>query len=172
MSVSRNNSTTPQSRPDILLNRIIRNICPQSILHLHNPSQNFLIRKSMKRSGKTIQPSRKRQHWTRQCRPDKMCSMSRNIPSFMIGMDGQIQSHEFDELFVFTVAHQMGEIVSVIFTLVDGLEFAVFVDVTVDAGGDGGEFGDEGHGVFKDIFPVFLLVDTLCIGLSESGSMF
>jgi hypothetical protein len=66
----------------------------------------------------------------------------------------------------------MREIVAVIFTLVDGREFAVFVDVTVDAGGDGGEFGDEGHGIFKGVFPVFLLVDTLCVGLSESGFMF
>ena len=66
----------------------------------------------------------------------------------------------------------MGEIVAVVFTLVDGGEFAVFVDVTVDTGGDGGEFGDDGHGVFKGILPVFLLVDTLCVGLSESGFMF
>ena len=90
----------------------------------------------------------------------------------MIGMDGQVQSHEFDELFVFAVAHEMSEIVAIVLALVNGGEFAVFVDVAVDAGGDGREFGDERHGVFKCVFPVFLLIDTLRIGLCECGFMF
>ena len=90
----------------------------------------------------------------------------------MVSMDRQIQSHEFDELFVFAVAHEMREIVAVVFILVDGGEFAIFVDVAVDTCGDGGKFGDEGHGVFKGVFPVFLLVETLGIGLSERGFMF
>ena len=101
-----------------------------------------------------------------------MCGMSRNITTFMIGMDRQVQSHQFDKLFVFAVSHQMGEIVSVIFIFDDAGKFSALVDVLVDSGGNSRKFGDQGHGIFEGVFPVFLLVDTFGVSLGKGGLMF
>jgi hypothetical protein len=65
MAVSGDDTTTLQSRPNVFFDRIIRDIHTNSILHLHNPSQDFLIGESVKWACKTIQPSSQRQHGTR-----------------------------------------------------------------------------------------------------------
>jgi hypothetical protein len=74
-----------------------------------------------------------------------MGRMSRDIASLMVRVDSQVQSHQLDEIGVFTETHEVSEIVAVILVLFDGGEFSVFVDVAVDSGCDGGELGDKGH---------------------------
>lgn len=98
--------------------------------------------------------------------------MGRNITTFMIGVDGQVQSHQFDELFIFAVSHQMSEIVSVIFILDDAGKFSTLIDILVDSGGDTREFCDHGHGILEGVFPVLLLVNTFGISLGEGGLVF
>jgi hypothetical protein len=145
VTVSGDNTTTLQSRPNILFDGIIGDIHSDSILHLHNPSQDFLIGKTVKRASKTIQPSRQRQHGTRQRRSNEMSRMSRDIPTLVIRVDGQVQSHQLDEIGVFAESHEVGEIVAIVLILFDDGELSVFVDIAVDSGCDGGEFGDKGH---------------------------
>ena len=46
---------------------------------------------------------------------------------------------------------------------------AVLEDVAVDAGGDGGQLGDEVHGVLEGVLPVLVLLHALGVGLGEGG---
>ena len=71
--------------------------------------------------------------------------MSADIAAFMIRVDGEIQSHQLDEVFVLTEAELVGKVVGVILVLLHGGYFAIFVDVAVDSSGDGGQLGDEIH---------------------------
>ena len=98
--------------------------------------------------------------------------MGRNIATFMISVDSQIQSHQFDELLILAVSHQMSEVVSVILVLDNRGHLAALVHVLVDSGGDGREFGDQRHGIFKCVFPVFLLIETFGVGLGKGGLVF
>ena len=66
----------------------------------------------------------------------------------------------------------MSEIVSVILVFDNGGHLAALVHVLVNSGGNSREFGDQGHGIFKCVFPVFLLVETFGVGLGKGGLLF
>lgn len=172
MSVARDDTAALESRPDVILDSLIGDIRSNLILHLHDPSQDFLVGKTVKRASQTVQSSSKRQHRTRQCRANQMGCMRRDIATLMIRVDRQVQSHQLDELLVLAVSHQMGEIVSVILVLDNRRHLAALVYVLVDSGGDGREFGNQRHGVFKSVFPVLFLIETLGVGLCKSGLLF
>ena len=101
-----------------------------------------------------------------------MGCMRRDIATLMIRVDRQVQSHQLDELLVLAVSHQMGEIVSVILVLDNRRHLAALVYVLVDSGRDSRELGNQRHGVFKGVFPVLFLIETLGVGLGKSGLLF
>ena len=172
MAVTGNDTTALQGGPDVFLDGVIRDICADGILHLHDPSKDFLVGETVKRTGETVQSSSEGQHGTRQGGTNEMGRVSRDITTLMIGMDSQIQSHQFNELIILTESHQMSEIVSVILVFFDGGEFTVLVHVAVNSGCDGGKLGDQGHGILESVFPVFLLVETLGISLGKGRLLF
>ena len=54
VSISRNNTSALQGRPDVILDSLIRNIGSNFLFHLEDPSQDFLIGETVKRASKTI----------------------------------------------------------------------------------------------------------------------
>ena len=87
----------------------------------------------------------------------------------MIRVDGEVESHELDELGVLSESEEGGQVLGVIGGRVDGGELVSSVGVSVDSSSDVGELGDEVHGVIEGGLPVLSLVDSVLVGLSEGG---
>ena len=55
MTVTRNNLTALQRRPDVLLDCFVTSILPNLGLHLCEPDEHFLVREAVQRTSETIQ---------------------------------------------------------------------------------------------------------------------
>ena len=74
-----------------------------------------------------------------------MSSVSTDIAAFVVGVDCEIQSHQFDEVFIFAESELVGEVVGVVLVLLYSGHFAIFVNVAVDSGGDSWQLGNQIH---------------------------
>jgi len=92
-----------------------------------------------------------------------------DIAALVIGVDGEVQAHQLDEVLVLRETELVGQVERVVLVLLDGRDLAVLVDVAVDLGGNGRELRDEVHGVLKGVLPVLGLLHALCVGLGEVG---
>lgn len=95
--------------------------------------------------------------------------MSADVSTLMVRVDGQVQTHELNEVIVVTKAELVGQVVGVILVLLDRSDLAVLEDVAVNLRGDSRKLGNEVHGILEGVVPVVLLVDTFSVGLGESG---
>lgn len=121
----------------------------------------------MQGASKTVQTSRQRQERRAQSAADQVSRMGADVASLVVRVDGQVQAHQLDEVLVAPEAELVGQVESIVLVLLDSGNLAILEDIAVDAGGDGGELGDEIHGVLKGVLPVLLLVNALRIGLRE-----
>ncbi len=87
----------------------------------------------------------------------------------MIRVNGDVQSHQFNEFLVITETEQSRQVGRVILVLVDGGEFTITVNVPEDSTGNVGQLGDQIHGVIKGGLPVISLVNTVRVSFSEGG---
>lgn len=87
----------------------------------------------------------------------------------MVRVDGNVQPHQLDKLLIVTVTEQGSQVGRVILVGVNGGHLAITVNVSEDSSGNVGELGNEVHGIVKGGLPVLLLVDTIRVGLGESG---
>jgi hypothetical protein len=85
----------------------------------------------------------------------------------VVGVDGQVQAHQLNEVLVLGEAELVGQVETVVLVGLDRSDLSILVDVAVDLGSDGGELGDQVHGVLEGVAPVVLLVDTLGVRLGE-----
>jgi hypothetical protein len=90
-----------------------------------------------------------------------------NVTTFVIRVDGEVKTHQFDKVLVVFVTQELGEVVRVILIGIDGRELTILVEVTVDTGGNLRELGDQVHGILKSRIPVLGLVDTLRVSLGK-----
>ena len=65
-----------------------------------------------------------------------MGGVSTDIAALVVGMNCEIQSHQFDEVLVLAESELVGEVVGVVLVLLYSGHFAIFVDIAVDSGGD------------------------------------
>jgi hypothetical protein len=93
----------------------------------------------------------------------------RDVTTLVVRVDGNVQPHQLDKLLIVTVTEQSSQVGRVILVGVNGGHLAITVDVSKDSSGNVGEFGNEVHGIVEGGLPVFLLVDTIRVGLGESG---
>lgn len=121
----------------------------------------------MERTSQTVQTSGEREHGGAQSATNKVGGVSTDVATLVVGVDGQVKTHELNEVVVVAVAELVGQVVGVILVLLDRSDLAILEDVAVDLGSDGGQLGNEVHGVLEGVVPVVLLVDTLGIGLGE-----
>jgi hypothetical protein len=99
----------------------------------------------------------------------KGSSTHRDVTTLVVRVDSDVQSHQLDKLLVVAETEQSSQVGRVVLVLVNGGELAVTVDVSEDTTSDVGELGNEVHGVIEGGLPVFTLVDTVRVGLGESG---
>ena len=59
-------------------------------------------------------------------------------------VNGDVQTKQVDKVLVFAESEQVRKIPGIVLVRVDSGDFALAVDVTEDASGDGGKFGDAG----------------------------
>ncbi|KAH3662858.1 hypothetical protein OGATHE_004434 [Ogataea polymorpha] len=93
----------------------------------------------------------------------------RHVTTLVVGVNGQIQSHKFKELWVGAVTKHVGKVSTVVQAGVHGGNLTVLEHVSVDSGGDDWQLGQKLDGVFVGVLPVLFFVDTCCICLGELG---
>ena len=123
----------------------------------------------MERTSQTVETGGEREHGGAQSATDQVGGVSANVTTLVVGVDGEVETHELNEVAVAAEAELVGQVEGVVLVLLDGSNLAVLEDVAVDLGGDGGQLGDEVHRVLEGVVPVLLLVDTLGVGLGEGG---
>lgn len=95
--------------------------------------------------------------------------MSRDVATFVIGVDGEVQTHKFNKVLVAFEAQELREVVRVVLVGFNFGQLAILVDVAVDASSNLGQLGNQVHSVLKGRLPVLGLVDTLRVGLCKDG---
>ena len=167
VTVSGDNLAGVEGGPQVVLDGLVTQVVANRGLHLREPVQNLLVGQSVERTSQSVETSREGEHGGAQGATNKVGSVSADVTTLVVGVDGQVQTHQLNEVAVAAEAKLVGQVEGVVLVLLDRSNLAVLEDVTVDLGGDGGQLGDEVHGVLEGVAPVFLLVDTLGVGLGE-----
>lgn len=130
------------------------------VLEFLNPFQDFLIGQPVQRTSQRVEAGTVRQEWIGQCGSDQVCGVCRRIPAFVIGVDAQIQAHEFVETRI-VVSEHATEIGTVIERCVFGkVGVLVKVHVAVNGSRNFGQFGDATQNVLKAILVIIRFGDT------------
>jgi len=167
VTVTWNDTAAVEGVPEVLLDVLIRKVISNGLLHLSEPVENLLVGQSVERTSKTLETSRERQEWGGESRADQVSGVGTDVSTFVIGVDDEVESHEVNKVLVLAETELVGEVPCVVLILLDSGDLSILVDVSVDLGSDGWELSDEIHGIIVEVAPVVLLVDTLCVGLSE-----
>lgn len=93
--------------------------------------------------------------------------VSRDVTTFVIRVDGEVETHQFNKVLVALEAQELGEVVRVILVGLNLSELTILVDVTVDTSSNLGELGNQIHGILKGRIPVLRLVNTFSVSLGE-----
>jgi hypothetical protein len=167
VAVTGDNTAGVQGGPEVVLDGRVAEVVANGLLHLSEPVEDLLVGQTVKGTGQTLETSGERQHRGGQSGADQVGGVGGDVATLVVGVDGQVQTHQLNEVLVAGEAELVGQVVGVILVLLDRGDLAIFEDVAVDAGSNGGQLGDEVHGVLEGVGPVLLLVDTLGVGLGE-----
>ena len=167
VTVSGDNLAGVEGGPQVVLDGLVTQVVANRGLHLREPVQNLLVGQSVERTSQSVETSSEGEHGGAQGATNKVGSVSADVTTLVVGVDGQVQTHQLNEVAVAAEAKLVGQVEGVVLVLLDRSNLAVLEDITVDLGSDGGQLGDEVHGVLEGVAPVFLLVDTLGVGLGE-----
>ena len=121
----------------------------------------------MEGTGKPVKGSGERQEGVGKSGSDKVTGVGRDVSTFVVRVDGNVQPHELNELLVVSETEESGQVGRVIRVLVNLGKLSVNVDVSEDSAGNVGELGNEVHGVIESGLPVVTLVDTVRVGLGK-----
>jgi len=170
VTVARDDSTTLERVPDEFSELFVGNFVGAKVSdELSEPNKDFLVGKTVKRSSQTVQSGGERKVRVRESRADQVRGVGRDVATFVIGVDGEVKSHELDELGIIESDH-VAVVGGPVKARVSGGKVTVLaVEVVEDLSGDGRKVGDAVHAIFVDIFPVGGLVDTLGVSLGELG---
>ncbi|KAH6504371.1 hypothetical protein HBI55_012730 [Parastagonospora nodorum] len=169
VAVSRNDLAGLEGRPQVILDGLVAEVVANSLLHLLEPDEDFLVGQSVERTSKTVQTSSEREVRRAERAADQVRGVGADVSTLVVGVDGEVQTHQLNEVLVLGETELVGQVERVVLVLLDGCDLAVLVDVAVDLRGDGGKLGNEIHGVLKGVLPVLALLHALSIGLGEVG---
>jgi hypothetical protein len=167
VTVARNDATSVESRPKVVSDGLVAEVITDDLLHLGEPVEDLLVGKTVQGTGKTVETSRERQEGRAEGTADKVGGVGADVATLVVSVDGQVKTHELNEVGVLAEAKLVGEVEGVILVLLDGSDLSALEDVLVDARSDVGKLGNEVHGVLESVAPVLLLVDTLGVGACE-----
>ena len=167
VTVTGNDLTGVQSGPQVVGDRLVSKVVANSLLHLGEPVQDFLVGKTVKRTSQTLETGREGEHGGAQSGTNQVGGVGADVTTLVVRVNGQVQTHEFNKVLVAREAELVGQVERVVLVLLDSRDLAILEDVAVDLSGDGGQLGDQVHGVLESVGPVLLLVNTLGVGLGE-----
>lgn len=167
VAISRNNLASLKSGPEVIGDSLVAKIVANGSLHLCEPVQDFLIGKTVERTSKTVETSSDREHGGAESRTNQVSSVCADVATLVVGVDGEVESHQFDEVVVLAETELVGEIERVILVFLDRGNLSTLEDVLVDSGSNCGELGNQVHGILEGVAPVFGLLHSLSIRLSE-----
>lgn len=167
VAVTWNDLAGLEGGPEVLLDLLVREVVADGGLHLLEPVKDLLVGKTVERTGKTVKTGGQGEHWGGEGRADQVGGVGGDVATLVVGVDGQVETHELDEVGVLGETELVGKVVTVVLVLLNSWNLAVLEDVAVDASGDGWELGNEVHGVLEGVLPVLGLLHTLGVGLGE-----
>lgn len=177
VTVTGDDLTGLEGGPDVLTDLIIGDLIgvTEGLTHLHNPTEDLLVGETMKGTGETIEASGEGEVGIGEGGTDEVSGMSGDVTTFVIRVDGEVETEELDELGV-REAEGGGEVLAVIGGGVDegggrASEVTTVEDITVDTGGNGDELGNQVHRVLIGVLPVLGLGDTPLVGLGKGRVM-
>lgn len=169
VAVTGNDTARLEGVPEVLGDVLVGKVGADGLLHLGEPVEDLLVGETVEGTGKTVQASGEREVGRGEGRADQVGGVGGDIATLVVSVDGQVETHELNEVLVLSEAELVGQVVGVVLVLLGGGDLAVLVDVAVDAGGNVGELADEVHGVLESVLPVLGLLHALGVGLSEVG---
>lgn len=167
VTVTGNNTTSVKSVPEVLLNDLRGNLVTNRVLHLKNPLKDLLVGTAVERAGKTVETSGKRKEGGREGRANKLGGVGRDVTTLVVSVDGEVKTEKLNKLLRVTETKLGSKVLRVIGRSVGGAELTILEAVSVDAGSNGRELGNEVDRVFISVGPVLLLVDTSLVSLGE-----
>lgn len=167
VTVTRHNTARVQCRPKVVGNVLVAQVVTNRLLHLSEPVEHFLVGQTVQGTGQTLETSRDGQEGRAESTADQVSGVGRDVATLVVGVDGQVETQELNEVGVVAEAQLVGKVEGVVLVLLDSGDLAALEDVLVDASSNGGQLGDQVHGVLEGVPPVVLLVHALCVGLGE-----
>ncbi len=168
VTIARDNLTSLEGSPEVVLDSLITEVITNSSLHLGDPVQDLLVGKTVERTGKSIETSSKRQEGRAESAANQVGGVSTDVSSFVISVNGEVESQQLDEVVVIGKAKLVGKVETVILILLDGSNLSSLKDILVDSGSNGWKLGNQVHGVLESVSPVLGLLHALSVGLRES----
>lgn len=167
MAVAGDDTTGVEGIPEVLGDGLIAEVVANDLLHLGEPVQHLLVGQAVERAGETVETSGQGQEGRAEGRADQVGGVGADVAALVVGVDGEVETHELNEVGVAAEAELVGKVERVVLVLLDSGDLAALEDVLVDAGSDGGELGNEVHRVLESVAPVVALVHTLGVGAGE-----
>ncbi len=162
-------SALAERLPDEVLHLLIGRVLTDLLDRLLDPNQHLLVGEAVEWTGEAVHGGGIGQVGIGEGTAHQMASVGAHVAALVVTVDGQVEAHELGEVVV-GVAEHVGEVGGPVLFDVDGAHAgAIAVQVPVDDGGDGGQLGDEVHGVLVDVLPVLGLVHALRVRLGELG---
>lgn len=97
-----------------------------------------------------------------------MGGVSADITTFVVSVDGKVQSHQFDEVLVLAESELIGEIERVVLVLLNWSNLLPLEDILVDSSSNCWQLGDQVHGILEGVLPVFGLLHSLRVRFGKS----
>jgi len=171
VTVTGDDTAGVEGRPEVVSDGLVAKVVTDGLLELGEPVKDLLVSKTVEGTGKTVKTSGEREEGRAESTADKVSGVGRDVATLVVSVDGQVETHELNEVGVVGEAKLVGKVEGVILVLLDGSDLSALEDVLVDARSDVGELSNEVHGVLKGVAPVLLLVNTLGVGLGEAGGV-
>lgn len=150
-----------QSFVDELLELFLGGVLADILLQLQQPNEHLLVGQTVKWSSKTVKTGGERQVGIAESGTDQVSCVCRNIATFVITVNGQIETHQLGELLVVEAQHACVVGRPIQFGVDGSTHFSALVRVTVDGGGNDRQLRNQIHAVFVHRLPVLGLLDSL-----------
>ena len=167
VAVTGDDTASVEGGPEVVGDGLVGQVVADSRLHLGEPVEDLLVGETVKWASETVEAGGEGEEWGGEGRADQVSGVGADVATLVVGVDGEVESHQLNEGLVLAEAELVGEVEGVVLVLLDWGNLSVLVDVLVDSGGDGWELRNQVHGVLECVSPVLLLVDTLGVCLGE-----
>ena len=132
MAVAWHHLSALEGVPDEFLELLIAGVVADLLAELLQPDEHLLVGETVQRSGQTVHTGGEGEVGIRESRADQVSRVSGHVATLVIGVDGEVETHQLDELRVVVAQHRR-EVVRPVLAGVDGADaLAALVQVSGD----------------------------------------